>query len=175
MLRPFRLHRRQVSITPNKLAAVLCVADVLVDVDVATQRQAFERAALLFEAQHGLARGAVADSLLAREHLGSTGLGHGVAFPHARVKGLKDALAAVLQLRRGIDFHAPDGEPVRLLFFLLVPEASTQRHLDILAEIAEMLSDRGVREALAGATDPAALHATIEAWHPLGEAGRPAG
>ena len=169
-LRPFRLRPLPAAAVPNRLAAALAPGDVLVDLDVATQHQAFERAGLLFEAGHGLARSLVTDRLQERERLGSTALGHGVAFPHARIKGLKDAVAAVMQLHRGIDFHAPDSEPVRLLFFLFVPEASTQQHLDILAEIAEMLSDRGVREAMSNATDAAVLHATIVAWRRLGQA-----
>ena len=106
------------------------------------------------------------DHLIARERLGSTGLGHGVAIPHARIKGLKTPLAAVLRLRVPIAFDAPDQEPVGLFVFLLVPEAATQQHLEILAEIAAMLSDRALRDRLASAPDAAALHAAIAHWLP---------
>ena len=97
----------------------------------------------------------VTDNLFARERLGSTGLGHGVAIPHGRIKGLKNPLAAVLRVQQPIAFDAPDDEPVSLLIFLLVPEAATQRHLEILSEIAEMLSDRTLRERLKTEPDAA--------------------
>ena len=99
--------------------------------------------------------------------LGSTGLGHGVAVPHGRVKGLKNPLAAVLRVQQPIPFDAPDDEPVGLLIFLLVPEAATQRHLEILSEIAEMLSDRELRERLKGDVDAPTLHRLISEWEPL--------
>ena len=137
----------------NRLAAILPVVDVLVDVDATSKKRAFEQAGLLFENQHAIARATVTDNLFARERLGSTGLGHGVAIPHGRIKGLKNPLAAVLRVRQPIAFDAPDDEPVSLLIFLLVPEAATQRHLEILSEIAEMLSDRELRERLKSEPD----------------------
>ena len=99
--------------------------------------------------------------------MGSTGLGHGVAIPHGRIKGLKNPLAAVLRVQQPIAFDAPDDEPVGLLIFLLVPEAATQRHLEILSEIAEMLSDRDLRDKLKGENDAGALHTLIGGWQPL--------
>ena len=107
------------------------------------------------------------DNLFARERLGSTGLGHGVAIPHGRIKGLKNPLAAVVRLTHPIPFDAPDDEPVSLLIFLLVPEAATQRHLEILSEIAELLSDRELRERLKTEPDAAQVHSLIERWQPL--------
>ena len=83
----------------------------------------------------------VFDSLCARERLGSTGLGHGVAIPHGRLKGGKHTLGAFIQLKDGIDYDAVDQQPVDLLFALLVPEESTDEHLQILARLAEMFSD----------------------------------
>ena len=134
--------------TMNRLAAILPPAQVLVQVDVTSKKRAFEEAGLLFEELHGLSRALVADSLFARERLGSTGLGHGVAIPHGRIKGLKSPMAAVFQLAHPIGFDAPDEQPVGLLIFLLVPEASTQKHLEILSEIAELLSDTALREKI---------------------------
>lgn len=78
-------------------------------------------------------------SLLAREELGSTGIGHGVAIPHCRVPGLDRLVGALLHLDRGIDFDAADGEPVDLVFGLIVPEEHRQEHLDALAAIARLL------------------------------------
>jgi PTS system nitrogen regulatory IIA component len=107
----------------------------------------------------------VAESLFARERLGSTGLGHGVAIPHGRIKGLKSPMAAVFQLANAIGFDAPDEQPVSLLIFLLVPEASTQKHLEILSEIAELLSDTSLREKIKACDDAAELHRIISTWN----------
>jgi PTS system nitrogen regulatory IIA component len=149
----------------NRLAAILPSAQALVQVDATSKKRAFEEAGLLFENLHGLNRALVADSLFARERLGSTGLGHGVAIPHGRIKGMKSPLAAVFRLTQPIGFDSPDEQPVSLLFFLLVPEASTQKHLEILSEIAEMLSDSGFRERLKQSGDAQDLHQLIVAWH----------
>ena len=151
----------------NRLASILAVSNVMVDVEATSKKRAFEHAGVLFENQHAIARATVSDNLFARERLGSTGLGHGVAIPHGRIKGLKNPLAAVLRLQQPISFDAPDDEPVSLLIFLLVPEAATQRHLDILSEIAEMLSDRTLRERLKTEPTVAALHKLIADWEPL--------
>ncbi len=131
----------------NRLASILPPAQVLVSVDATSKKRAFEEAGLLFENLHGLGRALITDSLFARERLGSTGLGHGVAIPHGRIKGLKAPMAAVFQLAQPIGFDAPDEQPVVLLIFLLVPEAATQKHLEILSEIAELLSDAGPARA----------------------------
>ncbi|MBS0467988.1 MAG: PTS sugar transporter subunit IIA [Proteobacteria bacterium] len=148
----------------NRLASILPAAQVLVSVDATSKKRAFEEAGLLFESQHGLSRALITDSLFARERLGSTGLGHGVAIPHGRIKGLKSPMAAVFQLEQPIGFDAPDEQPVVLLIFLLVPEAATQKHLEILSEIAELLSDSGLRERMKSCTDAASLHAMISGW-----------
>jgi len=151
----------------NRLAAILPASNVLVNVDASSKKRVFEHAGLLFENQHALARGVVTDNLFARERLGSTGLGHGVAIPHGRIKGLKNPLAAVLRVQQPIPFDAPDDEPVGLLIVLLVPEAATQRHLEILSEIAEMLSDRDLRERLKSEPEAAGVHKLIADWEPL--------
>ena len=148
----------------NRLAAILPLAQVLVQVDVTSKKRAFEEAGLLFENLHGLSRSLVTDSLFSRERLGSTGLGHGVAIPHGRIKGLKAPMAAVIQLAHTIGFDAPDEQPVSLLIFLLVPEAATQKHLEILSEIAELLSDAPLREKIRASTDAAELHRMIATW-----------
>lgn len=148
----------------NRLASILPVEQVLVSVEVTSKKRAFEEAGLLFESQHGLSRALVTDSLFARERLGSTGLGHGVAIPHGRIKGLKAPMAAVFQLAQAIGFDAPDEQPVQLLIFLLVPEAATQKHLEILSEIAELLSDGGLRERIKACVSRDDLHGLIAGW-----------
>jgi PTS system nitrogen regulatory IIA component len=151
----------------NRLTAILPAANVLVGIEATSKKRVFEHAGVLFENYHAIARATITDNLFARERLGSTGLGHGVAIPHGRIKGLKNPLAAVMRVAQPIPFDAPDDEPVSLLIFLLVPEAATQRHLEILSEIAEMLSDRGLRERLKLAEDASALHKLIADWAPL--------
>jgi len=148
----------------NRLAAILPVEQVLVGVDATSKKRAFEEAGLLFESLHGLSRALVTDSLFARERLGSTGLGHGVAIPHGRIKGLKAPMAAVFQLEQAIGFDAPDEQAVKLLIFLLVPEAATQKHLEILSEIAELLSDTSLRENIKNSTVQTNLHQLIAQW-----------
>jgi len=148
----------------NRLSAILPAGQVLVSVDATSKKRAFEEAGLLFETLHGLNRALITDSLFARERLGSTGLGHGVAIPHGRIKGLKQPLAAVFQLANPIGFDAPDELPVQLLIFLLVPEAATQKHLEILSEIAELLSDSGLRDRMKSSDEASALHSLITSW-----------
>ena len=150
----------------NRLAAILPVEQVLVGVDATSKKRAFEEAGLLFESLHGLSRALVTDSLFARERLGSTGLGHGVAIPHGRIKGLKAPMAAVFQLEQAIGFDAPDEQAVKLLIFLLVPEAATQKHLEILSEIAEILSNASTRDNMISSATASSLHNLIDNWLP---------
>jgi Phosphotransferase system mannitol/fructose-specific IIA domain (Ntr-type) len=142
----------------NHLSRILPAGNIVLDLPVTSKKRAFEQAGLLFENHHGLARATVFDSLFARERLGSTGLGQGVAVPHGRVKGLTEALAAFMRLANPVPFDAPDSQPVKLLMFLLVPEAATQQHLDILAELAQLLSNKSLRERLAEEPDPLVVH-----------------
>ena len=148
----------------NRLSQILPSTQVLVSVDATSKKRAFEAAGLLFENRQGLNRALITDSLFARERLGSTGLGHGVAIPHGRIKGLKAPMAAVFQLAAPIGFDAPDEQAVALLIFLLVPEAATQKHLEILSEIAELLGDSVLRERMKSSNDAAQLHLLISSW-----------
>ena len=148
----------------NRLSSILPVTHVLVGVEATSKKRAFEEAGFLFEQLHNLNRAMVTDSLFARERLGSTGLGHGVAIPHGRIKGLKSPMAAVFQLAQPIGFDAPDEQLVNFLIFLLVPEAATQKHLEILSEIAELLSDAKLREQLKTTNDSAVVHGLIQSW-----------
>ena len=159
----FRLRGR---IAMNLIAKLLPPSNILLDLDVTSKKRMFEQAGLLFENNQGVARSLVFDSLFARERLGSTGLGQGVAIPHGRIKGLKDAVGAFVRVAQPVPFDAPDGKPVNLVFLLLVPEQATEQHLQILSELAQMLSDRELREKLATDTDASTLHQHITAWLP---------
>ena len=148
------------------VSKILNPAHVQLDLQASSKKRLFEQAGLLFENLDGIARSVVYDSLFAREKLGSTGLGQGVAIPHGRIKGLKDALGAFVRLSQPVPFDAPDGNPVNLVFVLLVPEKANEKHLQILSELAQMFSDKALREAMSRAPDAAALYELIAAWQP---------
>lgn len=150
----------------NRIARLLPPNNVVTRISVTSKKRLFEQAGLLFENNSGIERGKVFDSLFARERLGSTGLGEGVAIPHGRIKGLKEAVAAVMRLAEPLPFDAPDGQPVRLLVFLLVPEHATEEHLELLSELAELLSDRPIRDGLLASEDPATIHRILLDWAP---------
>ncbi len=103
------------------------------------------------------------ESLIAREKLGSTGFGNGIAIPHCRLSGCNSPISAVLHLDSAVDFDAIDGAPVDLLFVLLVPEAATDAHLELLRQIASMLDRSEVRERLRQASTGEALYETVVA------------
>ena len=151
----------------NLISRLLPASNVLLDLPASSKKRAFEQAGLLFENNQGVARAKVFDSLFARERLGSTGLGQGVAIPHGRIKGLKDAVAAFVRVAEPIPFDAPDGQPVSIMIFLLVPEQASQAHLDLLSELAQMLSDKAFRQSLLEAPSPEAVHAALTAWEPI--------
>ena len=148
----------------NQIAKLVPTENVVVGLEASSKKRVFEQAGILFENQHGLARSLVYDALFAREKLGSTGLGQGIAIPHGRIKGLKEVRAAFLRLATPVQFDAPDGKPVGYVFILLVPEAATEHHLQLLSELAQMFSDKTFRERLAAAPDAAATHELFAQW-----------
>lgn len=147
------------------ISKILTPDCVLLDSESASKKRVFERVGILFENTLGIARSQVFDSLFAREKLGSTGLGQGVAIPHGRVKGLRDAAAAFVKMQNPIAFDAPDGQPVRFIFVLLVPERATDLHLQILGELAQMFSEQSFRDRLEATDDPAAIHRLFTDWN----------
>ena len=148
----------------NLVAQILPASNVVIDLDMSSKKRVFEQAGLLFENNNSIARTQVFDSLFAREKLGSTGLGQGVAIPHGRVKGLKNAVGALVRMKTPIPFDAPDGQGVALIFLLMVPDRATDAHLQILSQLAEMFSDRAFREQLMTAATAADLYTLISNW-----------
>ncbi len=133
--------------------------------DVETKEQVLDRiGALIGGTDEGPSQAEISRRLAARERLGSTGLGHGVALPHARLEGTDRAIGALLRLDRGIDFDAFDRAPVDLLFALVVPEHFTDEHLQILAALAEMFSDATLCERLRAAEGDAELLSALREW-----------
>ena len=150
----------------NLISKLLPESNILLDLECASKKRVFEQVGLLFENQLSIARSLCFDSLFAREKLGSTGLGQGVAIPHGRIKGLKEAVGAFVRVREPIAFDAPDNKPVQLIFVLLVPERATDQHLQILSELAQMFSDKAFRQQLLTAKTAHDVHLLFENWGP---------
>src|SRR5207248_11342923 len=110
----------------NLVAKLLPPSNILLDLDVTSKKRTFEQAGLLFENNQGVARSLVFDSLFARERLGSTGLGQGLAIPHGRIKGLKEAAGALVRLAQPVPVEAAAGQPANRVFLLLVPEQPSE-------------------------------------------------
>jgi len=152
-------------ITMNLISKILAPGNILLDAESTSKKRVFERVGLLFENQMQIGRSQVFDSLFAREKLGSTGLGQGVAIPHGRIPKLRDATAAFVRASHPIPFDAPDGQPVELIFVLLVPELATDLHLQILGELAQMFSDVDFRKKLQECNDVMVIHQMFCDWN----------
>jgi PTS system nitrogen regulatory IIA component len=149
----------------NLISKILQPGNILLDTESTSKKRVFERVGLLFENNQQIGRSQVFDSLFAREKLGSTGLGQGVAIPHGRIAKLRDATAAFVKTSHPIPFDAPDGLPVSLIFVLLVPERATDLHLQILGELAQMFSDAQFRNQLLASADIADIHRLFNDWN----------
>jgi len=148
----------------NAIAQLLTPSTIALDVEADSKTRLFEQAGLLFEHSSGISRTVVSASLAAREKLGSTGLGQGIAIPHGRIKRLAKATGAFIRLVTPIAFEAPDGKPVEQLFVLLVPEHATEEHLQLLSELAQMFSQRAFRDKLAAAVNAQDLIELFRGW-----------
>jgi PTS system nitrogen regulatory IIA component len=149
------------SVSALSLHSLLVREHILIGLCATSKKRVFEEIGFLFEKTAKLNRQLITDSLFARERLGSTGLGHGVAIPHGRIKGLKEPQLAFVQLESPIGFDAIDDAPVSVMFILLVPENATQKHLDLLSEIASLMSHESNRDALKTIVSAEALLALI--------------
>ena len=148
----------------NLIAPLITPDTTLLDVSFTSKKKLFEHAADLFARLYGLKTSDIFSSLFERERLGSTALGHGIAIPHGRIKGLKDACGAFYRLRSPLEFDAPDNQPVSLCFILLVPKDANERHLQILGELAQLFGDDAMRSKLLNVATPAELIALLGAW-----------
>mgnify|MGYP000406169831 CR=1 FL=1 len=148
----------------NALTDLFSIDRIALNSPSKNRAEAFAAVGELFSKQAGLEAQAIVGFLNAREDLGSTALGAGVAIPHGRVKGLKHPIAAFLKLKDPIEFAAPDGEAVSILIFLLVPEKATQQHLEILSSIAQLLSDQDTRKSLASEDNPDKVCQLLQTW-----------
>ncbi len=98
------------------------------------------------------------NNLVARERLGSTGIGQGIAIPHCRLDDCSKVVGVLLTLEEGVNFDAIDNQPVDLLFALIVPKEATSEHLELLSQLAEKFNDRGFCNELRQCTDNATLY-----------------
>ena len=133
-----------------EISQLLSAERVVCDIAVSSKKRALEAVSNLLAEACGaeLSEIDIFDGLIAREKLGSTGLGHGVAIPHGRFKDIDGVVAVFIKFEQGIDFDAIDGASVDLVFALMVPQESTEEHLQLLASLAEFFSDASVRQRL---------------------------
>jgi PTS system nitrogen regulatory IIA component len=148
----------------NAVGQLLGIDDIVLDLDVADKRGVLEAIAGRLSRYHGLAYADVLQSLEAREKLGSTGLGHGVAIPHSRMPQCGAEAGVFIRTRVPVPFDAPDRKPVSMFLGLVVPKQAAEHHLQLLAAAASIFSDRTLRQNLATASDPAAVRALLAAW-----------
>src|SRR5450755_906860 len=148
----------------NPLGEILSLDDVRLDPDVSNEHELLEYIAALLAARHGLSKTVILESLVAREQMGSTGMGHGVAIPHARMSQCAGAAGVFVRTKLAIPFDAPDGKPVSVFLGLIVPNKANERHLQLLATAAGMLSDRIFRDKLKTSTDPRMVRELLAAW-----------
>ena len=148
----------------NLIAKLLRPSRVALDLDVASKKRLFEQIGLIFENAQQISHSVVFDSLFNRERFGSTGLGYGVAIPHGRMKGLREATAVFVRTLTPIPFESPDGLPVNLIFVVLVPDHANEQHLQILSELAQLFSDKSVRESLASCRNVDEAHRILTEW-----------
>jgi PTS system nitrogen regulatory IIA component len=148
----------------NIMSRLLSSGDVIVGLDVPNKLRALEQAAVILERRHKVSHAPVLRALWRREQVGSTGLGHGIAVPHARITGISEPIVLFVRMKSAIEFHAPDRKPVSLLFVILVPEHANDEHLKILATVSEMFSNKSFRDRLEATTEPAAIQSLFSEW-----------
>ena len=148
----------------NHIAPLITADTALLDVSFTSKKKLFEHAADLFARIHALKSTDIFTSLFERERLGSTALGCGIAIPHGRIKGLKQACGAFYRLQTPLEFDAPDNQPVSICFVLLVPQDANEQHLQILGELAQLFGDDAMRTKLLAIATPNDLIALVSAW-----------
>lgn len=148
----------------NPVGELIRVDDIYLDFDVPDKERLLERLAGMLARRRGLPYATILESLSAREELGSTGLGHGVAIPHARMPQCDAAVGVFVRTRVPIAFDAPDRAPVSMFLALVVPREATERHLQLLATAATMFGDRAFREKVRACPDSAAMRELLAAW-----------
>lgn len=149
-----------------KLSDILAADRVVAGSALGSKKKVLEELSRLLAGGSSLSSADIFNSLIGREKLGSTGLGHGVAIPHGRMAGVTQSVGAFMRLKHAVDYDAHDGAPVDLVFGLLVPQQATEEHLKHLAAIAEMFSNEAFCAKLRGTGDDKSLHKLITSYSP---------
>ncbi|WP_244306404.1 PTS sugar transporter subunit IIA [Paraburkholderia lacunae] len=165
-------HRIDTAAEGDTVAQLLSPDHVLLGLDVADRETLFTQFGHFFEQHYGLPATSVTTGLAAREALGSTGLGQGVAVPHGQIKTLRRAMAFYVRPAKPIPFDAPDGKPVSDVVVLLVPEWANSTHLRLLANVAQRFCDHQFRELLHGCLDARAVCQLFASYEAADEAER---
>jgi PTS system nitrogen regulatory IIA component len=141
------------------LANIITPERVRIDRDIHSKKRALEEVSgLLSSGAPGVSDSAILSCLVHREKLGSTGMEGGVAIPHGRIAGIDRCVGAFLRVDGGIDFEARDNQKTDLIFGLLVPENSTEEHLEFLRQLAELFLEEKFCASARATQDPKALH-----------------
>ncbi|MCI0748975.1 MAG: PTS IIA-like nitrogen regulatory protein PtsN [Nevskiales bacterium] len=145
-----------------KLSAILSADRVVSGIAVTSKKKVLEELSKrLAQGTKGVSAQDIFNGLAAREKLGSTGLGHGVAIPHGRLPGVHNSVGAFLRLQHPVDYDSHDGQAVDLVFGLVVPTSATEEHLKHLAAIAEKFSDEGFCQRVRAVQDSGTLYALL--------------
>ncbi len=150
----------------NKLSSLLSIGTILLDQELVSRKRLFEEASLLFESAHGVPHTDAFEALFAREKLGCTCLGRGCAIPHGRLEALDKPVLCFIRTKTALILDAPDGKPVQLFFFVLVPEKTREQYRGVLTELCALLEDKEMRNKLGAATTPVEVCELINAWEP---------
>ena len=134
------------------ISALLSPQRIFLDTEISSKKKLLELIANIVADQTQLAESLIYNNLLNRERLGSTGLGHGFAVPHARLENLDKTIGCLFRLKEPVNFEAPDNQPVDLVFTIIIPQEATEEHLIILSSLASIFSRTDVCEAIRGAT-----------------------
>ena len=148
----------------NPVAELIGPGDVMVDVEAGDKDAALGCIAALLARRSGVAQSEIKEGLVLRERLGSTGLGHGVAIPHARMPQCVREAGVLVRTKTPVAFDAPDARPVSLFLALLVPKQASERHLKLLATAAAMFGDKPFRDQLRGARDASEVARLLASW-----------
>jgi nitrogen PTS system EIIA component len=143
----------------------LCPQEIALDLDVHGKTEVLHAIATRIKRSCRIEAEPIFRALLRREQAGSTGVGNGIAFPHARIPGINEPVTLFARTKSPIRFGAPDGKPVSEFFVILVPaEGATETHLQLLGAVAEMFSDRAFRATLSAAASASAVADVFAQW-----------
>lgn len=127
-----------------KISQILSPESTFCSLSISSKKKVLEKVSEVMAQRIDCPSQEIFESLFARERLGTTGLGNGIAIPHGRVNACEEAVAVLILLDEGVDYDAPDGKPVDIIFAIMVPEDANSEQLKYLAEIAEVLSQASV-------------------------------